>query len=184
MENGNLTDEPVILNSTKNTLLQVSIKFGLIGVLLSIILFMALYFVDRNPLINSKFFDFIVIPIMIFFAIKEYRDYENQGKLWFWQGMSIGFINYMTIGIFSALFVGTFIVWIDGQVLMGFINNRVDYLMTHKVEILKEMNEDRFIETIENVKKISTMDVLWDQILRKMIIGLFLTIILSVFLRK
>jgi len=145
---------------------------------------MALYFIDRNPLINGKFFDFVVIPIMIFFAIKEYRDYDNQGKLWFWQGMSIGFINYVTIGIFSALFVGAFIFWVDGQVLMEYINNRVDYLMTHKHEILKEMNEDRFNGTIENVKKISAMDVIWDQILRKMIIGLFLTIILSVFLRK
>jgi len=80
--------------------------------------------------------------------------------------------------------VGAFINWIDGQVVMEYVNNRVDYLMTNKQEILKEMNEDRFNETIENVKKISTMDVIWDQILRKMIIGLFLTIILSVFLRK
>ncbi len=145
---------------------------------------MVLYFIDLNPLINGKFSDFILIPIMVFFAIKEYRDYENQEKLWFWQGMSIGFINYITIGIFSALFVGAFIFWIDGQVLMEYINNRVEYLMTHKQEILKEMNEDRFNGTIEDVKKISAMDVIWDQILRKMIIGLFLTIILSVFLRK
>ena len=145
---------------------------------------MVLYFIDLNPLINGKFSDFILIPIMVFFAIKEYRDYENQGKLWFWQGMSIGFINYVTIGIFSGLFVGAFIYWIDGQVVMEYVNNRVDYLMTNKQEILKEINEDRFNETIENVKKISTMDVIWDQILRKMIIGLFLTIILSVFLRK
>ncbi|MCZ6693088.1 MAG: hypothetical protein O6939_04205, partial [Bacteroidetes bacterium] len=61
------------MNSTNNPLLQVSVKFGLIGALLSIILFMVLYFIDLNPLINGKFSDFILIPIMVFFAIKEYR---------------------------------------------------------------------------------------------------------------
>ena len=164
-------------------MIKVALKYGLIGAVLSVILFTTLYFIKQNPLVEGRIFDFFVIPVMIFFSIKEYRDYNNGQRLWFWQGMSVGFLNYLTIGIVTATFIALFLQ-LEPQVLTDFIGDRLVYLETHKKELLEEMDLASYERTLKDVQEISVFDVVGDEVLRKSIIGLFLTIIISVFLRK
>ncbi|MDA1121586.1 MAG: DUF4199 domain-containing protein [Bacteroidetes bacterium] len=72
----------------KNPLISVPLKFGLIGSGLFMAMFLVTYFIEKNPLIDLKLFDFILIPIFLFTAMKQYRDYANDNILHFWQGMT------------------------------------------------------------------------------------------------
>lgn len=73
----------------RSPLLTVSIRYGLVAGALSVVLLIALYYLGRHPLMIAPYLDFriMVYGVMIFFCLKEVRDFYQQGQLHFWQGM-------------------------------------------------------------------------------------------------
>ena len=76
-------------------LIRVPLRYAIIGIFLYGTLFLLLYFMDNNPLVVGRPWDFgfLLIPLMVFFAMKDFKVIYNEGELRFWQGMSIGFVT-------------------------------------------------------------------------------------------
>ena len=89
--------------SLENKLVAIPFRYGIIGGGIVIILFLVFYFLDLDPLVNIKLVDVLILAIFIFFALKEFRDVYNNRELHFWQGMTGGVINYVTIAKTSFL---------------------------------------------------------------------------------
>lgn len=164
----------------------VPLKFGLVGGAMSVLLFAGIYFFGKNPLIVYRQFDFgfLLLPLFLFFSIREFRDFGNNGELRFWQGMTVGFLTYMIIAFISALFVWAFITFVDDQLLAGYIGDRLRLITMMKEEMIAQMGEAIYDRTYMEVQGITAVEVAVDEFLKKIFIGLFLTILISVFLRK
>ena len=167
-------------------IIAVPLKFGLVGAGIAILLFLLLYFLGKNPLIIYGNFDFsfLLIPVFIFFSIKEFRDYKNNRELLFWQGMSVGFINYFVIALVSALFIYIFLSFVDLELVSGYVADRMQIMNEMKGEMVKQMGEDVFTRTYAELGNTTAYVIALDDFLKKIVIGLFLTIIISVLLRR
>lgn len=167
-------------------IVAVPLRFGLYAGGISIFLFFVLYLLGYNPLIIYRNFDFsfILLPIFIYFSIKEFRDFNNDNALEFWQGMSVGFFTYVTIAALSGLFLFLFLEVGDPQLLTGYVADRIQILDDKKEEVVERLGEIAYNKTYSELKMVTAFHLALDDFLKKLFIGLFLTIIISVLLRR
>lgn len=170
--------------SLKNKLVSVPLRYGVIGGGVVILLFLIFYFLNLDPLVNIKMIDVFILAVFIFFALKEFRDQHNNRQLHFWQGMTGGVINYLTIAVISAIFILVMTVIIDPEMTTKYIESRIELLNQNKQTLIETMDEKTYQDTVAGVKETSAFDLALDDFLKKSMIGLFLTIIIAVILRK
>ena len=168
----------------QNKLAALPLRYGLMGGAISIALFLIFYFMDLNPLVNIKFIDLVILGIFIFFCLKEFRDRYNGGELHFWQGMTAGMMTYMLIALISAVFILIMTGAIDPQLVGDYISTRLDLIELNKQTLIDTIDEKAYSETVAGVKNTTAMDLALDDFLKKVFIGLFLSSIISIVLRK
>lgn len=170
----------------KNPLIGVPLRYATIGFFLYGILFLVLYFLDYNPLVVGRPWDFgfFLIPVMIFFSIKDFKTNYNQGELRFWQGMTTGFITYATIALGTAIFIYLFLTLADPEILQGYIQDRVQLLENNKEQFIEQLGEPLYQEQLAKMHQTSAWVVALDDFWKKLAIGLFLTILIAAILRK
>ncbi len=170
--------------SLKNRLFAIPLRYGILGGGIVVVLFLIFYFLNLDPLVNIKMIDMVILAIFIFFALKEFRDRYNNRELHFWQGMTGGVVNYVTIALISSLFILVMTVIIDPELTTNYIEGRIRLLEENKETLIDTMDEDTFHEAVAGVEKTTAFDLALDDFLKKSVIGLFLTIIIAVILRK
>lgn len=165
------------------------IKFGLIGSIFGMLLIVILFYSNRHPLLIPPMLDFriVLFGFFIFFGIKEFRDYHNNGILNFWQGMVISFIIYMTIGIMVGLFIMIFAHLVP-EFLNSYISGTIHAMEMEKTRLLTDetmkISEEEFNRQVTLLKQTRPILLTVDYIIKSCLIGFFIAIILSVFLRK
>ncbi len=168
----------------KNQLIAVPIRFGSIAGALTIILFLVLYSMEVNPLVEARVVDLVLIPMFLYFGLKDFRDYRNAGVLHYWQGMTVGVIIYLLMALVSSVWIMSFLEFIDPDLLSKYILDRAELLEGSKLQIVEQMGEQAYLESKEEIQTITSLDLALDDFLKKSIIGLMLTIMISVILRK
>ena len=168
----------------KNYLVKVPLRYGFLGAMVVIVLFLVFYFFDLNPLVNIKLIDVLILAIFIFFGLKDFRNRYNNDELHFWQGMTGGVITYLTIALLSAIFIYLMTVVIDPELTTNYIESRIELLNQNRQTLVETMDEETYMEAMEGVKGTTSVDLALDDFFKKSIIGLFLTIIIAVILRK
>jgi hypothetical protein len=170
--------------SFDNKLISVPLKFGAIGGLIVIILNFVFYFAGKNPLVEIKFIDIPLLVIFIFFSLKEFRDRYNEKELHFWQGITGGMLTFITMATISALFILVLLTAIDPAITTNYIESRIALLNENKQTLIESIDEQAYIDAMAGVKETTPFDLALDDFLKKSIIGLFLTIIIALILRK
>lgn len=165
-------------------LFRLSIRYGLIGAVLILIMFLVFYFSDSNPLQELQMFDLFIIPIFIFFGIKEFRDRYNGQLLQYWQGMTGGAIIFILIATVTSVFLYAFIQWIDPELMQDYVQSRLAILEETRTKIVEEMGADSYIESYESVKNTTLKDVILDSFIKKIIIGFLITSVVAVVLKR
>ncbi len=170
--------------NTKKPLVSVPLKFGITGSIMIIVMFVVFYFSSENPLGEISTFDFFILPIFLFLAIKEYRDTYNAKLMEFWQGMTVGFGTYISIAIITSLFILLFVSVINPDILDTYVASRIDILVEGKEGMIADIGEQAYLESLSEVKLVSLADVVLDNFLKKLMLGLFLTIAVSVIMKR
>src|SRR3954466_446735 len=69
-------------------LVRVCARYGSIAGALCMLFLISLFYMGKHPFLVNPFLDFRVplFSVLIFFALKEVRDYYQEGILFFWQG--------------------------------------------------------------------------------------------------
>ncbi len=165
-------------------MIKVALKYGIAGGAFFIILFLILYYTNENPLIYSKLIDVFILLIFLVFAIREFRQVYNNGKLHFWQGMSVGILTYIGMAMISAVFIYIITTIVDPQLLTHYIESRMIMLEENKDTLIETINEQAYLKSISGVKNTTAFDLALDDFLKKSITGLIITIAVSVIFRK
>ncbi|MCG8309690.1 MAG: DUF4199 domain-containing protein [Cytophagales bacterium] len=172
------------LHPLNRKLVKVPLRYGILGGGVVMFLFLMFYFLDLDPLVNIKVIDMLILAIFIFFALKEFRDRYNNRALHFWQGMTAGVVTYLTLALVSAIFIYIMTVIIDPELTTKYIEGRTELLKQNRQNLVDTMDEATYLEAVAGVKETTPLDLALDDFLKKSIIGLFLTIIIAVILRK
>jgi len=168
----------------KTPLISVPLKFGSTGAILIIIMFLVFYFSNDNPLGQMGMFDFFILPIFLFLGIKEYRDTYSGRLLEFWQGMTLGFIIYLSMAIITSLFILFFVSVINPEVMNTYVVSRIDILNESKVGMIEDISEQAFLDSLAEIRSLSLADIVLDNFLKKALLGLGLTIAIAVIMKR
>ena len=171
---------------TQNPLLLVPFKYGLIGSLMIILGLIVLFYLGRHPLLLNPILDARIplYALIIFISFKIFKEQYNGGIMHFWQGMAIGMLAYTLMATSAALFIYIISKVNSSNFLTEYIRISTGQLVTNKDLFIETIGEKTYTETLAQLPSTQPIHLAVDYLLKSMPIGLFLTIILSVLLRK
>lgn len=164
---------------------RVALKYGFFTALLLGAVFVALFYAGRHPLLIPVIYDvrILLLAIFIFFSVKEFRDYRNGGVLHFWQGMLVGLVLTITAGLLMLVIILAFGT-AEENLLSGYLSEMTTQLADNKEEFLEAIGEEAYQKTVTKLPSTTLTDLALDYYLKSFGIGLFLSIIISVILRR
>lgn len=169
----------------KHPLVRIPLRNGLLAGLLGTGLMIALYFMERHPMLIPPYMDFriVLFGIFIFFTLREIREYYYAGILYFWQGMIGGFL--LTIGYAAVAFAGVLIFSaLTPKFLADYIRLSTEHLMSFPPEAIESLGKDAFERNLELLPATDAMDLAQLHVVQSFLISLFISIVLSVILRR
>lgn len=170
---------------TKSPLVGISLRNGLIAGVLAVTLLMVMFYLGRHPLMVAPFLDFriILLGIFLFFTLKEFRENHQNGELHFWQGMAGGFIMVMITATVASLLLWIFTAF-EQDFIPEYVTQMTKYLSDFSDEDIKRIGKDAFQRNLDNLPSTNGKQIASSYFIQSMIVGFFVTIILSVALRR
>ncbi len=170
----------------KNNLLQIAIKFGLMGAVMNIIALLVLYFIGKHPLLLNPLLDarWPLYGVFIFFAIKLLKE-ENGGFLHFWEGLAVGFLVYLIMAQMVAAFIAVFGSIESTHFLADYIRIAMEQITKNREALIaNNINEKTLTDALAILPTTTANNLAFDYFLKSMPIGLILTLLISTLMRR
>ena len=128
------------METSKNNFLQLALQYGIILAILRILLDFGLKMMDVSSMMYyiGYVIGFVLEIILVFIAIKIFRDKFNNGLLSFTEAIKIGIVMMIIVGI--GLFIS-----------MSFIDE--DFQIRKAIEMVEQYQPDKLDETIEKIEE-------------------------------
>ncbi|MBC6368474.1 DUF4199 domain-containing protein [Algoriphagus sp. AK58] len=163
--------------------LKTAFQFGILGGILSLASFIVLSFLYPDPTNLNLIFGYIITPIALFLGIKFFKDYTNSGYLSFAEGMTVGFVTYVLMGILASLGIWV-VLFFSPELFSSIQQTKWAVLEENKDIIISQVGQESFELTRSNLKGMTKWDVAFNDGIWKIIPGMFFSIIISIILRK
>jgi hypothetical protein len=163
----------------------VSVRNGLVAGILSFVLLISLYYLGKHPFLFPIYFDFRIVVLLVFLAmsLKELRDDYQKGVLYFSQAM----ISCFIFTFIFALSVSV-LIWAFGSVVPEFVSSYIkiatEQLQSIQQPVIEELGKDVYQQNLERLPTTKSIDLAIDYFGKTFIISFFLSIIISVILRR
>ncbi len=166
-------------------LVKSSIRYGAIAGVLCMVFLITFYFMGKSPFLVDPYLDFRVLlfSILIFFCLKEVRDFYQGGILFMWQGMTGGLIFLSAAGIVAAVGILIFGA-LQPALLTDYISEFGAQIRSYPDDIVKKIGKDVLERNLNALSSTNMGNVAWMYVKQTFIIGLFITVIISVILRR
>ena len=169
----------------QHPLFKIPFRYGLIGGVIACIVLASLYYMGQHPFLVPWIIDFRIIffSIFIFLSLKEARDFHLNKNLTFSQGMIGGYVFIFITGLMGAILTWCLATW-DANFLSTYILKATEQLKNFKKEMVQSFNEQDYELQLTRLQSTSAITLATDYLLNSLIIGLFLTPVISIILRK
>jgi hypothetical protein len=166
-------------------LISVSVRNGALAGVLGFILLVTLFKLGRHPFLIPVFFDFriMLFASMLFFTLKEFRDYYHSGVLFLWEGMILSLLFTIVFSIVAGFLVWVFASWSEAFV-QGYISGALDQLRALPDDVVQQVGKDVFNRELVLVPKTTPFDLAVRYFWQSFVISFFLSIIIAVILRR
>lgn len=171
----------------KSTILKNSIVFGIFGAILFAIFLTLAYLITKKPFeANIKSLDFFVYLITLTSSLYWFRFKINQNKMKFWTGMGVGLMTSIVMVLLSSIFIYFFLENIAPQQLKDYIAYQLENLDKIKKSnnFSKQFTKEQFENIYRDMQKVTAYDMAWYEWRVKIIVGVFMSFIISAVLRK
>lgn len=168
-----------------NPLVKVSLRYGVLAGIIGSALIVVLYYIDRHPFLIPVYLDFriILFAVFIFFALREIRDYHQEGILYFWQGMIGSLLFTIAFALISSLAILGF-----AEIVPAFLTDYVDLTLEQMrslpQEVIESIGKDVYEHNMEMLPSTNASILGFTYFVQSFLISLFISIILSVTLRR
>ncbi len=170
----------------KKMLAPIVIRFGLIGALMNIVALLILFYIGKHPLLLNPFLDarWPLYALFVYVAINTFRD-ENNGILHFWQGLSVGFLVYLIMAQMAAAFIAVWGSIESTQFLSSYISIAIEQISANKEALIQNnLSEKTITDALQILPSTTANNLAFDYFLKSMPIGLILTLLLSIVMRR
>jgi Protein of unknown function (DUF4199) len=169
----------------KYPLVAVSVRNGLIGGVLGTVLLLTLYFLGRHPFLIPVFFDFriLLFSVLIFFTLKEFRDYFQDGILFFWQGMIMSLIFTWVFAAVAFLILWAFAAW-RPEFVSSYISLTREQILSIPPETIERIGKEAYERNLKALPDTKASDLALLYFAQSFGISFFISIIISVILRR
>jgi len=166
-------------------LLRISVRYGTVGGILAFVLLMIMYYLGLHPLVTSPFLDFriLLFGIFIFFTLKEFRDYEQQGVLYFAQAMIGGFAVIMIMTTITSVLLQVFGMY-EKDFVVTYIEQVSSYWKSFSKEDVERIGKEIYERNLASLPATNMAQLTRTYFVHGLVIGFFINIILSVILRR
>lgn len=175
-------------NTDRKLYLLLPFKYGVVGGLFAVALFLVLILSGANPLLSTPvdfLVNLIILLIFVIFSIKEFKNIHHGGYLHFWQGMSIGVFTVTVIALISSVFILLYLNWFDPTLLDGYKSSMEALINSNKSAFVEQYGEAVYSKTLADNSEVRPIDLAMDEFLKKKVfIGFFVTLIVSVIMRR
>lgn len=167
------------------TIVTVALRQGLIAGLLGFVFLLGLFFMGRHPMLISPVFDFriILFGVFFFFTLREIRDAHRGGILYFWEAMIACFMITVSYAMLSGLGFYAFGTLNDNFV-PEYIRVMTEHLKGISPEDIQRIGKDSFERNLSALPSTNAGDLAVLYFWQCFPIGLFISIILSVIVRR
>lgn len=160
------------------------LPFGLLGVIFYIVYFIAVYLSDMNPVAEPKYMLAILLTPVIVISIYFFKKKINGSNLRFWQGIALGGLVTVIVTASVAVFTWLFLELNDPAPLKELIVAKKVMLQAQKQEIVKSMGNEMYEALFKNMDTITPFRLVWSDFLKSSLAGFFITLVVSIALRK
>jgi hypothetical protein len=169
----------------KSPLLSIAVRNGLIAGALSAIVLVGLYYMGRHPMMLPPYLDFriLIFGVFIFFTLKEFRETHQNGVLHFPQGIGGSFMFTIITATTASVMVWLF-ASVESDFLADYIKEGMALLKAYPKEEIERIGKEGFERNFEQLPSTNAKQLAAIYFTQSMVFGLFVSIILSVILRK
>lgn len=166
-------------------IVKVSIRYGLLAGITGWVILLVLYYMGHHPVLIPVYMDFriILFVVFIFFTLREIRDYEQGGVLYFWQGIIASFLFTVCYAVLASLLLFVF-MRLEPDYLSGYINQSIEVVKSLPADAVERIGKDVYERNLKLLPDTDTMDLTLLYFFQSFLISLFISIILSVILRR
>ena len=167
------------------SLFKISARYGAVCGTLAFALLLISYYLGRHPMLISPLLDFriLLFGIFTFFALREFRDFYQEGLLSFAQGMLGALVVVFVSSVITALALVAFGNWEDGFVKL-FISQSLEYLKTFPKEDIERIGKEAYQRNLDALPATNISALASTYFVQGSVIGFFVSIIISVILRQ
>jgi len=173
-----------------HALIKVPLKFGLVAGVMSVLLMFVLFNYGRHPALIPPFLDFriIVLLICVFFAIREYKELYNEGFLHFWEGLTIGILTYVILGLIGALFILVYDAF-DNSYVEYYISGAIEGAEKYREQLINgpqpvKMSEEEFNSHLTALESTTAGVLARDFFIKTCLIGFLIPLLYGAVFRK
>lgn len=166
-------------------ILKVPVVNGAIAGALGAVFMIVLFFFGRHPFLIPVYLDFriLLFVFFLFFTLKEFRDLHQTGVLYFWQGLIICSVFVLVYGIVASTLIGIFATAYP-EFVSSYILKQTEIIKSLPAETVQQIGKEVFDRNLNALPATDAADLASLYFSQSLMIGFFLNIIMSVFLRK
>lgn len=167
------------------SLFKVCLQSGSIAALLGSGLMIAYYYMGNHPFIIPVYFDFriFLFGVFIYFALKEFRDLIQDGILFFWQGIFGSLFFLLSFSVISSVLLGLFAYFVP-EFVNEYVGLKTAELKSFPSDIIEKVGKDVYERNLQLLPSTNAFDLALIYFWQNFMIGFFVSIILSVVLRR
>jgi hypothetical protein len=166
-------------------IVQVPLIFGAIGGVLGALLCVGLFYIGSHPFLIDYYADYRVFlfAIFIFFVLKDIRDAKQNGILYFWQALVASLLFITFFAVVASILIGIFAFAVPDFVT-SYIDQSLEVLKKLPEDVIKGIGKEVYERNLSLVPSTNYLDLMTLYFAQCYIIGILISIILSVILRR
>ncbi|MBL0745151.1 DUF4199 domain-containing protein [Chryseolinea lacunae] len=166
-------------------LFRISARYGAVGGILAFIMLIVMYYMGRHPFLVAPYLDFriLLFGVFIYFTLREFRDYDQEGVLYFWQAMLGGLAVVMLMTTITSVLLLIFGTWDNGFVTT-YITEMTAYVKAFPKEDIERIGKEVYARNLEALPTTNMWKLAVTYFMQGLMIGFFVNIIISVILRR
>jgi hypothetical protein len=164
---------------------KVPLTYGLIAGVLGAGLSIGLFYIGPHPFLIAPYADFriILFAVFIFFTLKELRDHHQNGTLYFSQGFVVSFVFVAVYAMVASLVLGIFAA-LSESFVRDYIIFRGQQMRSLSADIIDRIGKEVYERNLAELPATNAFSLAITYFWQCFILGLFITIIMSVILRR
>ena len=172
-------------SNLQSPLVKVSLRYGAIAGIICFGFMISIYYMGQHPFLIYPYFDFRipVFGVLLFFCVKELRDYDKEGSLSFFMGMMSCLIFTFVFAVLASGLIWLFCL-VQPEFLSSFISAATEQIKTLPADIVERIGKEQLERNLQALPATHGVDLAIDYFGKSFIMSFFISVIISVILRR